>query len=67
MKKNVLKFVRVWKSNQNGWAYLTGGVSPCLNCGAHHGCEPKIAIVNEIESTTGDKTRLHRGAAGRDI
>lgn len=44
-----------------------GGVSPCLNCGAHHGCEPKIAIVNEIESTTSDKTRLHRGAAGRDI
>lgn len=46
MKKNVLKFVRVWKSNQNGWAYLTGGVSPCLNCGAHHGCEPKIIEIN---------------------
>ena len=23
-----------------------GGVSPCLNCGAHHGCEPKIIEIN---------------------
>lgn len=28
MKKNVLKFVRVWKSNQNGWVYMTGGYHP---------------------------------------
>ena len=24
-------------------------MAPCLNCGAHHGCEPKIAMVYERE------------------
>lgn len=26
-----------------------------------------VTELNEIESTTSDKTRLHRGTAGRDI
>lgn len=67
MEKKVLKFIQVWKSNQNGWAYLTEGVAPCLAVGQHHGCEPKIAIVNEIKSTTSHKERLHRSATDGDI
>ena len=46
METKVLKFIQVWKSNQNGWAYLTGGVCPTISCGAHHGCEPKIIEIN---------------------
>ena len=60
MKKTTQRFVRVWQSQQNGWAHLTGGVSPCINCGAHHGCEPKIAIIYELNDSTADKGGLHR-------
>lgn len=35
----------VWKSQQNGAVYDTGGVSPCLACGQHSGVEPKIMEI----------------------
>lgn len=49
MEKKVLKFIQVWKSNQNGWAYLTEGVAPCLAVGQHHGCEPKIVEIYDTQ------------------
>lgn len=38
----ILAAVRVWRSRQNGMAYDTDGIAPCLSVGAHAGCEPKI-------------------------
>lgn len=55
-----IHFIQVWKSNQNGWAYLTGGVSPCLGVGQHHGTEPKIALIYEpMESNRRDDSHAH--------
>lgn len=58
--KKVLKFIQVWKSNQNGWAYLTGGVSPCLAVGQHHGTEPKIVEINESNNNKKGRTVIQR-------
>lgn len=35
----------VWKSQQNGAVYDSGGVSPFLACGCHSGVEPKILDI----------------------
>ena len=43
-----------------------GGVSPTISCGAHHGCEPKIAIVNETYNTQTDE-RLQPQVHGRQL
>lgn len=67
METKVIKFIQVWKSNQNGWANLTGGISPCLNVGQHHGTEPKIVEINEIKSTTSHSKGLHRSATERNL
>ena len=67
MEKKVIKFFQVWKSNQNGWVYQTGGGSPCLSVGAHHGCEPKIVEINETEDSTADKGGLPGGGRARHL
>ena len=47
LKLGILPIGKIWKSENNGWCYHPGGVSPTLCVGAHNGCEPKIIYIME--------------------